>query len=218
MIPPFPALGIAATSTLAASLPTISLDVLPILLQPLHILQSIDISQILDHSTIPDPLSFVSTLLLVTGSDMIPFLPCQPLAISLGATYGIWAYPICVVGQTLAGILSFQTSRTASDSQKVQDLINNLGQEAQSKFQEFKELGQTEDESKVLLTLIGLRLAPMFPFSATNYLLGGGTSVTWKPFVIATIFGCLLSNLLSVSVGMGGSELLFPTTLPSNGV
>jgi uncharacterized membrane protein YdjX (TVP38/TMEM64 family) len=74
------------------------------------------------------------------------------------------------------------------------------------------------DETKALLALIGLRLAPTFPFSAGNYLLGGGTSVTFRPFVIATIFGCLLSNLLSVSVGMGGSELFFPTTTTLDGV
>jgi uncharacterized membrane protein YdjX (TVP38/TMEM64 family) len=157
---------------------------------------------------VPTPISFVSTILLVTGSDMIPFLPCQPLAITLGATYGVYAYPMCVIGQTIAGVLAFRAARLASDSEKVLGLLDNLNGEAQTKFQEFKKLGTTEQELQVFLALVGLRLAPFFPFSIGNYLLGAGTGVGLRPFLLATIIGCLLSNLLSVSVGIGGSELL----------
>lgn len=168
-----------------------------------------DSSNILDRSAIPSLQVLVSSLLVVTASDMVPFVPCQPLAISLGATLGIWAYPICVTGQTMAGILAFLSSRKAADSDQVQQVLNRLdSEEAKDKFQELRQLGTTEGEDKVLLALIGLRLAPFFPFSAGNYLLGGGTGVGLRPFIIATIFGCLLSNLLSVSVGIGGSGLL----------
>ena len=52
-----------------------------------------------------------------------------------------------------------------------------------------------------LLALIGLRLAPFFPFSAGNYLLGGTTSVPLRSFLAATLLGCLLSNFVSVSLG-----------------
>jgi uncharacterized membrane protein YdjX (TVP38/TMEM64 family) len=115
---------------------------------------------------------------------------------------------MCVIGQTMAGVLAFRAARLALDSEKVLELLDNLGGEAQTKFQEFRKLGTAEEESQVLLALIVLRLAPFFPFSAGNYLMGAGTSVGLRPFLIATIFGCLLSNLLSVSVGIGGSELL----------
>lgn len=165
---------------------------------------------LLDPSAnVPSLQVLVSSLLLVTASDMVPFVPCQPLAISMGATLGIWAYPICVMGQTMAGILAFLSSRKAADSQQVQQVLDGLGsQEARDTFQDFRQLGTAEGEEKVLLALIGLRLAPFFPFSAGNYLLGGGTGVGLRPFILATLFGCLLSNLLSVSVGIGGSELL----------
>lgn len=96
----------------------------------------------------------------------------------------------------------------AADSQQVHVVLESLGDEAKDKYNEFRALGKTQDEEKVLLALIGLRLAPFFPFSAGNYLLGGGTGVALKPFVLATILGCLLSNVLSVSVGIGGSELI----------
>jgi uncharacterized membrane protein YdjX (TVP38/TMEM64 family) len=189
------------TSTAIAHLPSVdwaaSSGLLPALSQALT-----------NPPMVPTPISFVSTILLVTGSDMIPFLPCQPLAITLGATYGVWAYPMCVIGQTMAGVLAFRAARLASDSEPVLELLeNNLNDEAKTKFQEFKNLGTTQQESQVLLALIGLRLAPFFPFSAGNYLLGAGTGVGLRPFLLATILGCLLSNLLSISVGIGGSEL-----------
>jgi len=177
----------------------------------------------------PDAVTFISTIMVVTISDMIPFVPCQPLAIALGSSssMGVWAYPICVIGQTCAGIISFLFSRyvTNQNLQSIQQCLNSLSPEAQEKFNEFRQLGgtrnngssvvdttatnMTTNEGKVLLALIGLRLAPFFPFSAGNYLLGGATSVGLRPFVVATVFGCLLSNFVSVIiVGVGGSELV----------
>jgi|UniRef100_A0A7S2UL91 uncharacterized membrane protein YdjX (TVP38/TMEM64 family) len=186
--------------------------------QAQHLVSMVDYSSMLSPATaigIPSLQVLVSSLLLVTASDMVPFVPCQPLAISMGATLGIWAFPICVTGQSMAGILAFLASRKAADSQQVQQVLDGLGsQQARDKFQEIRQLGTQDTEEKVLLALIGLRLAPFFPFSAGNYLLGGGTGVGLRPFIIATIFGCLLSNLLSVSIGIGGSELL-QSQLPS---
>lgn len=146
----------------------------------------------------------------------MPFVPCQPLAITLGAKLGPWAFPICVIGQTLAGVLAFRSARVVADADRVQDVLDNLGDGAYDKFQEFRRFtagdgGRSEDEEiegKVLLALIGLRLAPFFPFSAGNYLLGGATGVGVRPFFLATLIGCVLSNFVSVSVGMGGIELL----------
>lgn len=157
---------------------------------------------------IPDPFTIVSTVALVTASDMVPFVPCQPLAIALGSTLGVWAFPICVMGQSLAGILAFQSARLASDLDSTKQVLESLTPKALEKFEDFRRIGSSEKESTVLLGLIGLRLAPFFPFSAGNYLLGGATGVGLRPFVTATLFGCLLSNLLSVAIGIGASELL----------
>eukprot|EP00586_Coscinodiscus_wailesii_P014165 CAMPEP_0172506004 /NCGR_PEP_ID=MMETSP1066-20121228/191090_1 /TAXON_ID=671091 /ORGANISM="Coscinodiscus wailesii, Strain CCMP2513" /LENGTH=188 /DNA_ID=CAMNT_0013282845 /DNA_START=108 /DNA_END=676 /DNA_ORIENTATION=+ len=150
----------------------------------------------------------VTSFAIVTASDMVPFVPCQPIAIALSAKLGLAAYPILVVGQTVAGVLAFQASRKTANSKIVADALNSLDVETAKKFEEFRRLGGTEDESKVLAALIGLRLAPFFPFSAGNYLLGGATSVNIRPFLIATLFGCALSNVLNVSVGVGGGNAL----------
>ena len=201
-----------------------------------------------DHNfEIPDntnPLIILSTIAFVTASDMIPFVPCQPLAISLGAKYGLWAFPVCVTGQTLAGILAFQSSRRISDSERIQEAFEALGNDGNQRFREFRESvlggdkndsnnnnnndrddgdsttlllddndninskpGADVDERTVFFALVGLRLAPFFPFSAGNYLLGGATSVGIRPFVLATVLGCMVSNAASVLVGMGGAEL-----------
>ena len=158
--------------------------------------------------------STLSTIALVTCSDMIPFVPCQPLAITLGASLGIWAFPICVLGQTLAGIISFSSARAASNTKQVEHVLSSLSPKAQTTFQEFQTLGTLENKETILLALIALRLAPFFPFSAGNYLLGGATRVPLEPFILATILGCILSNFISVSIGMGGNEILQQTTQP----
>jgi hypothetical protein len=171
-----------------------------------------------------NPLAVLSTVALVTASDMVPFVPCQPLAISLGAKYGACAFPVCVVGQTMAGVLAFQSSRKVSDAEQVQNVLESLGDDGRLRFQKFRTdslLGGSKDdngdsdgdggptdERTVFFALVGLRLAPFFPFSAGNYLLGGATDVGLRPFVLATILGCMLSNAVSVLVGMGGAELL----------
>lgn len=188
-------------------------------------------SSMLDHllssQVTPDLLTFASTILAVTASDMVPFVPCQPLAIALGSTMGLWAFPICVAGQSLAGVLAFQSARFAADKnvESVNKVLASLTPQASQKFEEFRQLGSYSDktnsgnggdddedgaknERTVMLALIGLRLAPFFPFSAGNYLLGGATGVGLRPFIIVTVLGCLLSNFVSISVGMGGAAVL----------
>jgi len=198
-------LGNALPTTMLPTIPTIASSLPP----PDHL------STIL-MTTIPDPITILSTVAIVTASDMVPFVPCQPLAVTLGATLGPWAFPICVTGQTLAGILAFQSARALADTDTIQTLLDDLGDETRDKFQDFRRLGTTSNnddndnnnEGTVFLALVGLRLAPFFPFSVGNYLLGGATGVSLRSFVLATVIGCVFSNFVSVSVGMGGGELL----------
>jgi uncharacterized membrane protein YdjX (TVP38/TMEM64 family) len=160
-----------------------------------------------DHPTF----TVLGSYLLVTACDMVPFVPCQPLAIALGAKLGFpLAFPITTAGQTTAGVFAFTVARKATDLQLVQDSLRKLNDDdAVAKFEDFKRMTSEEeqDDRSILLGLIALRLAPFFPFSAGNYLLGGGTSVPLRLFAIATLFGCILSNLLSTSIGSGGVML-----------
>ena len=155
----------------------------------------------------------VTTLLasycLVTAADMVPFVPCQPLAIALGAKLGFaLAFPITAIGQTTAGILAFSAARKASDTDLARKALE-LNPEAVQKLEELRTLTSAEEQGdgKVLLALIGLRLAPFFPFSAGNYLLGGTTAVPLRLYVLATLMGCIASNFLSVTIGAGGAMI-----------
>lgn len=163
-----------------------------------------------------NPIALISTIALVTGTDMLPSVPFQPLAMSLGAKYGACAFPVCVVGQTLAAVLAFQSSRKVSDSKEVQKVLESLGEEGQNGLHKFKTEsllgGGDSDESEtsfekernVFFALVGLRQLPFFPF---NYLLGAATDVSLRPFVLATIVTCMFSNAVSILMGMGGAEL-----------
>lgn len=150
---------------------------------------------------------------LVTTADMVPFVPCQPLAIALGAQLGFGvAFPITTLGQATAGILAFSAARKAADTEFAKSMTTSkLSPQALEKLEDFRSLtaaGEGEQgDGRILLALIGLRLAPFFPFSAGNYLLGGTTSVPLRLFVIATLIGCIGSNFLSVTVGAGGALL-----------
>lgn len=171
------------------------------------VISTLDISQ---HPILTVLVSYI----LVTASDMIPFVPCQPLAIALGAKFGFMtAFPITTLGQTTAGILAFVIARKASNTDLTKQITTEqLSQEAQEKFIEFRQMTTSEqigDDNKILLALIGLRLAPFFPFSAGNYLLGATTAVPLYLFIIATIMGCIASNFISVSIGAGASTIIF---------
>ena len=191
-----------------------------------NLLSNFDIKQ---HPII----TILTTYCLVTACDMIPFVSCQPLAIALGAKFGFSiAFPITSLGQCTAGILAFTSARQlsnnvmnntpdeASEEEEMTMYTDKLSPEALQKLQEFRTLTSTEEQGniKILLALIGLRLAPFFPFSAGNYLLGGTTSVPISLFGVATLFGCLLSNFLSVSLGSAGGALLFNSSDVVSGI
>ncbi|CAJ1960442.1 unnamed protein product [Cylindrotheca closterium] len=165
----------------------------------------------LDFSMHP-MITAVTSYFIVTASDMIPFVPCQPIAIALGAKLGFSvAFPITLLGQTTAGVLAFSGARKAADSDTAQKVATSkLPQEALEKLDELRNMTDAakQGDGKILLALIGLRLAPFFPFSAGNYVLGSTTSVPLRLFIVATLLGCIASNLLSVGIGAGGAMMI----------
>jgi uncharacterized membrane protein YdjX (TVP38/TMEM64 family) len=159
----------------------------------------------------PTAMVALSTAALVTANDVVPCFPCQPLVMAVASQLGIWAFPICVTGQTLGGVLAFGGARMAANSGVVKGKAMELlkgNDKALEKFKEFQAIGSNSKESMQLAALMGLRLTPFFPFTSGNYVLGSATSVGYRPFALATLFGCCVSQIISVGVGMGGAELV----------
>ena len=79
--------------------------------------------------------TILASYCLVTAADMVPFVPCQPLAIALGAKLGFnLAFPITAIGQTTAGVLAFSAARRAADSDIAQQTaVTKLSPEALEK-------------------------------------------------------------------------------------
>ena len=108
-------------------------------------------------------------------------------------------------------MLAFRSARLVRHAGGVERAVKGLNEEALELFRSVQTLGATDGgggDGRVLMVLIGLRLALFFSFSTGNYLLGGARGVGLRPFLIATVIGCTLSNFVSVTMGMGGGELL----------
>ena len=187
---------------------------------PLAILDRFLDAELIDSLGDGSPWTALVAYLLVTLSDCIPFVPCQPIAAALGASLGFErALPIAVLGQTTAGVLAFAAARGAAEAGAVGEAMRGLSPQAAEKFDELRKIGGVASseradgkgvggDGRVLMALVGLRLAPFWPFSAGNYLLGGATGVSFRSFLLATLLGSVLSNSISVGIGAGGAGWL----------
>lgn len=151
---------------------------------------------------------------LVTLSDMIPFVPCQPIAVALGSTIGWIALPICAAGQLLAALFSFIIARKSTESTAAQNAFDTLPPNAKKILERIKntepnDVGEPDNSLQTFATLIALRFSP-FPFSAGNYVIGSLTNVGLRSFGFATAIGCIMSNFASVGVGVQGMAFISP--------
>lgn len=122
-------------------------------------------------------------------------LPGSFLTLAAGVIWGIWAFPIVVVGATLGSAISFVAAR---------HWFHDKVQEKVSKYPRFKAINEAiaDDGWKVVGLL---RLSPALPFSLQNWFLGI-TPVGFWPSQIATFFGIMPGTLLYVWVGSLGGQ------------
>ncbi len=136
-------------------------------------------------------------LISIAAYAMASFIliPGALLTITLGIAYGLWAFPIVVIGATIGAGMSFLASRYLFSGQ-VERL---LGQRPL-----YKALNEAIKEEG--WKVVGLmRFSPAVPFSLQNWLFGV-TAVTFFPYLIATFFGIMPGALLYVWIGsIGGS-------------
>jgi uncharacterized membrane protein YdjX (TVP38/TMEM64 family) len=122
----------------------------------------------------------------------ILFFPGIPLTLLAGATLGVfWGSIVSVIGNTLGATAAFLISRFF--------LRNYVTKTIYLKYPAIDKY-QSRFFNHGLLTVIFLRLIPLFPFNALNYLLGV-TQVKTKDYLIGTAFGIIPGTIAFVYFG-----------------
>ena len=122
-------------------------------------------------------------------------IPGSILSIGAGVAYGLWGFPLVILGATLGSALSFLAARYVFHA-RVQEKISHY-----PRFRAVNEAIRDEGWKVVIL----LRLSPALPFSLQNWFLGL-TPVGFWPSQIATFFGIMPGTLLYIWISSLGGE------------
>lgn len=140
------------------------------------------------------PLGWV-IFILVYAITVFFLVPGSILTIGAGVAYGLWGFPLVIIGATLGSAMSFLAARYVFHD-KVQAKI--------SEYPRFNAVNEAiRDEGWRVVGL--LRLSPALPFSLQNWFLGL-TPVGFWPSQIATFFGIMPGTLLYIWVSSLGGE------------
>lgn len=120
------------------------------------------------------------------------FFPGAPLTLLAGATLGTFKGSIVsIIGNSLGAIFAFYISRYL-----LQDMVQSKLLIKYPKINDYdKKLS-----SNGLVTVIILRLIPLFPFNALNYVLGV-TRVKTKDYILGTVIGIIPGTIAFVYFG-----------------
>ena len=122
----------------------------------------------------------------------ILFFPGAPLTLLAGATLGVFYGSITsLIGNILGASVAFFISRYF-----LRDYVSRTLYKKYPKIKEYEGKFFTNG----LLTVICLRLIPLFPFNALNYLLGV-TKVSTKDYLIGTAVGIIPGTIAFVYFG-----------------
>lgn len=138
------------------------------------------------------PLGFIVIYALAT----IIAVPGSILTLSAGALFGIVFGTICtVIGATLGATGAFLIARFVA------------GEWAISQFEKGDRLRQLRQgiERDGFWFVLSIRLSPLFPFIAINYLLGL-TPIGFAAYVLATLIGIIPGTIAYTWLGYGGLE------------
>lgn len=178
---------------------------------PLEVVQSF-----LDQIEALGPYGAVAFVVTVSLAEMIPLFPTQPLSLAggllFGATYG---GALVLLGTSIAGVAAFTVSRTVGKD-FAQRVINSEMGEAEegasgnlikAQLQRVNTAIESGGFWQQYAAIAILRLTPVVPFSAGNYLLGL-TPLPYAPFVAGSLTGMAVWSFLYASVGGASRALL----------
>lgn len=131
---------------------------------------------------------------LIAGKILgaILLLPGTPLTLLAGATLGVfWGSIVAVIGNFLGAVVAFFIARYL-----FKDWVQNKIVVKYPKIEEF----ENRFVEHGLLTVILLRLIPLFPFNFLNYILGV-TQLKARDYIIGTFFGIIPGTIAFVYFG-----------------
>jgi uncharacterized membrane protein YdjX (TVP38/TMEM64 family) len=119
--------------------------------------------------------------------------PGTPLTLLAGATLGTFkGFITSMIGNTIGAVAAFFIARCIGQKYITEKIL--------PKYPKIKEYEERLTKKKGLQTVLFLRLVPLFPFNALNYLLGI-TNVSAKNYIIGTFFGIIPGTLAFVYFG-----------------
>lgn len=149
------------------------------------------------------PIQVAIVLILIKIISAPIGFPGSPLTILTGALFGLWyGTLIALIGNTLGALAAFLLSRYVFG-----DYVQNRLLPKYNKLKDYS----VRLESRPLVTVIALRLVPLFPFNSLNFILGV-TNLSVRNYFIGSFFGMIPGSFAYVFLG-GSIKLLSPLNI-----
>ncbi len=161
-----------------------------LVLQP----SSEQIEEALGADGVVGPILFALVYVMAT----IAFVPATPLTLAAGALYGIGVgWVVVMTGASLGATAAFALGRRGARG-TVERVRNERFEAIERRL-----------AGKGFYTLLAMRLIPIVPFNALNYV-AGASAVSTRVYVITTVVGVAPGALVYTSLGAGVDDPISP--------
>ncbi|KAF6261198.1 snare associated Golgi protein-domain-containing protein [Scenedesmus sp. NREL 46B-D3] len=152
----------------------------------------------------------------VMTAEMVPLFPTQPLMLASGLLFGpVKGAVVVVLGVTLAAVNAFSLARGVGRQLAEKVIAHEVGDSAAGGgaglvSQQLAAVNKAIESGgfrQQVAAITLLRLTPVVPFSASNYLLGL-TPVQRGPMLLGTVTGMSVWSILYASLGGASRSLL----------
>lgn len=161
------------------------------------------------------PLGAVFFVVAVVVCECIPLFPTTPLSLASGILFGAQKGAICILGgTTTASIIAFAVARGIGRplAEKIISAEMSSDEDAeetmiQKKLHEIEHVIEQGTFWQQAAAVLALRLTPIVPFSASNYVLGL-SPLPFLPYITGTVAGMCFWSILYASIGSASRILL----------